>query len=125
MSYSRPGLEFALIMAKKRKSKDWKNKPAQSGSSMNYSSQNNSPSGWFAKHLSRRQLGKGLAWTAVLGMAGLTLYKIGGDDEPEIAEDSLDLQKKEGWNVGSTEKPLSFPSGVTPTDSVGKTWSAY
>lgn len=64
-------------------------------------------------------------WTAALGMAGLTIYKISGSDEPEVSLDSLELQRKEGWNVGSTEKTLVFPAGQTDTDSVGKTWSAY
>lgn len=64
-------------------------------------------------------------WTAALGMAGLTIYKISGSDEPEVSLDSLELQRKEGWNVGSTEKPLVFPAGQTDTDSAGKTWSAY
>ncbi len=80
---------------------------------------------WFEKHLSRRQLGKGLAWTAGLSMAGLALYQLAGDDEPEVAEDSLELQKKEGWNIGSTGKALVFPAAVSPTDSVGKAWSAF
>ncbi|HEX9000490.1 MAG TPA: hypothetical protein VGB07_11365, partial [Blastocatellia bacterium] len=79
---------------------------------MKNSSQNNSPAGWFTNHLSRRKLGKGLMWTAALGMAGLTVYKLSGDDEPEVSLDSLELQRKE-WNVGSTEKSLVFPAGLT------------
>jgi len=111
-------------MARKRTNKYWKKEPAQAGSSMKNSSQNNSPAGWFTNHLSRRKLGKGLMWTAALGMAGLTVYKLSGDDEPEVSLDSLELQRKE-WNVGSTEKSLVFPAGLTATDSAGKTWSAY
>lgn len=91
---------------------------------MNYP-QNNSPAGWFTDHLSRRKFGKGMMWTAALGMAGLTVYKLSADNEPEVSLDSLELQRKEGWNVGSTEKTLVFPAGLTATDSVGKTWSAY
>ena len=75
---------------------------------MKSSSQNNSPAGWFTAHLSRRKLGKGLMWTAALGMAGLTVYKLSGADEPEVTLDSLELQRKEGWNVGSTEKRSFF-----------------
>ncbi|MGE0884664.1 MAG: hypothetical protein AB7P14_14055 [Blastocatellales bacterium] len=108
-------------MANKRKS-NYSDKP--SSSQIRQSSYGNSPSGWFSNHLSRRQLGKGLAWTAGLGMAGLVLYQMAGDDEPEVTLDSLELQKKEGWNVGSTEKPLLYPVGVTPTDSTGQIWSA-
>lgn len=91
---------------------------------MKSSSQSNSPS-WFTDHLSRRKLGKGLMWTAALGMAGLTVYKISDKDDPEVTLDSLELQRKEGWNVGSTEKTLVFSANPSATDSVGKTWSAY
>ncbi len=79
---------------------------------------------WFTKHISRRSVGKGLAWSAVLAMAGVTIYQIAGDDEKEVNEDSLDLQKKEGWNVGSTDRSLGF-EGSSATDSRGKSWSGY
>ncbi|MGH9799576.1 MAG: hypothetical protein ACRD82_04365, partial [Blastocatellia bacterium] len=111
-------------MANKTKNKNRKTDSVQSGPSANSSLQRQTPK-WFEKHLSRRQVGKGLAWTAALGMAGLGLYKLSGSDEPEVAEDSLELQKKEGWNVGSTEKPLTFPATVLFTDSVSKTWGAF
>lgn len=79
---------------------------------------------WFTKHISRRSVGKGLAWTAALAMAGITVYQLSGDDDPEIPYDSLELQKKEGWNVGSTERPLAF-DGSSATDSRGKTLSGF
>jgi len=88
---------------------------------MKHPSQSNSPN-WFSEHLSRRKLGKGLMWTAALSAAGLTLYKISDKDDPEISLDSLELQRKEGWNVGSTEKPLVFSTNPAATDSQGKTW---
>jgi hypothetical protein len=78
---------------------------------------------WFSQHLSRRSFGKGLAWTAALTAAGLTIYQI-ADDEPEVSMDSLDLQRKSGWNVGSTDKPLTFEGSVT-TDSQNKSWPGY
>jgi len=77
---------------------------------------------WFTDHISRRSLGKGLAWGAVLAMAGVTVYQLAGDDDTEVSQDSLDLQKKEGWNVGSTDKPLTF-DGSSATDSRGKALS--
>ncbi|HKQ77290.1 MAG TPA: hypothetical protein VJ810_26565 [Blastocatellia bacterium] len=77
---------------------------------------------WFTKHISRRSLGKGLAWGAVLAMAGVTVYQLASDDDPEVSADSLDLQKKEGWNVGSTDKPLVF-DGSSQTDSRGRAMS--
>ncbi len=91
---------------------------------MKHASQSNSPAEWFQNHLSRRKLGKGLMWTAALGMAGLTVYKLSGDDDPEVSADSLELQRKE-WNIGSTEKALVFPAGLSATDSQGKTWNGY
>ncbi len=79
---------------------------------------------WFTKHISRRSVGKGLAWTAALAMAGVTVYQLSGDDDPEVPYDSLELQQKEGWNVGSTERSLAF-DGSSATDSRGKTLSGF
>src|SRR5215813_14485778 len=79
---------------------------------------------WFTKHISRRSVGKGLAWGAVLAMAGVTVYKLAGDGDKEIDEDSFALQKKEGWNVGSTDKFLNF-EGSSLTDSRGKYLTGY
>ncbi len=111
-------------MANKTKNKSTRTDSVQSGSRVNSSLQRQTPN-WFEKHLSRRQVGKGLAWTAALSMAGLGLYQLAGDDEPEVAEESLELQKKEGWNVGSTDKALTYTAGVTTTDSVNKVVSAF
>jgi hypothetical protein len=80
--------------------------------------------GWFTNHISRRSLGKGLAWGAVLAMAGVTVYQLASDDDQEVSEDSFGLQKKEGWNVGSTDKFLSF-EGSSLTDSRGKNLTGY
>jgi hypothetical protein len=80
---------------------------------------------WFTQHISRRSVGKGLAWTAALGMAGLTIAKLAGDDDPEVSLDSLDLQKREGWNVGSKDRALGYLEGLTPNDSLGRTWGAF
>jgi hypothetical protein len=79
---------------------------------------------WFTNHISRRSVGKGLAWGAVLAMAGVTVYKLADNDDKEVSEDSLALQKKEGWNVGSTDKFLSF-DGSSLTDSKGKNLTGY
>jgi hypothetical protein len=79
---------------------------------------------WFTNHISRRSLGKGLAWSAVLAMAGVTVYQLAGSGDQEVDSDSLDLQKKEGWNVGSTDKFLSF-EGSSVTDSRGRNLTGY
>jgi hypothetical protein len=79
---------------------------------------------WFTNHISRRSLGKGLAWGAVLAMAGVTVYQLAGGGDKEVDEDSIALQKKEGWNVGSTDKSLNF-EGQSLTDSRGKNLTGY
>lgn len=55
-------------------------------------------------------------------MAGVTIYQLAGGD-PEVALDSLELQKKEGWNIGASDKQLTYASGVTAEDSRGQRWS--
>src|SRR5262245_21645660 len=95
-------------------------------SSLKASSSSNpgSHADWFTKQISRRSLGKGLAWTAVLGMAGVTLFKFSSDKAShDVAYDSLELQRKEGWNVGSADRTLSYPAGVTNYDSKKQPWS--
>ena len=79
---------------------------------------------WFTNHISRRSVGKGLAWGAVLAMAGVTVYQLASDDDSEVSEDSLALQKKQGWNIGSTDKTLSFV-GATLADSRGNLWRGF
>ena len=78
---------------------------------------------WFTSHISRRSLGKGMAWAAALGMAGVTLYKFATGGSSEASFDSLALQQKEGWNVGSQDKLLTYSEGETGLDSRQKLWS--
>ena len=86
---------------------------------------------WFRQDISRRtasqRLGKGLAWTAALGAAGVTIYKLTASSDKEVDRDSLDIQQKEGWNIGSTDKPLNWSaSAPVPADSQHKTdWNTY
>ena len=111
-------------MASKNNLKDIKrpsfSRPTPSGT--------NKPGGqmteWFTNHISRRSLGKGLAWGAVLAMAGVTVYQLASGGDKEVNEDSFALQKKEGWNVGSTDKFLSF-EGSSLTDSRGRNLTGY
>lgn len=92
---------------------------------------NNQVTNWFQKDVSRRsatkRIGKGMAWAAGLGLVGLTGYKLFSSDDAEVSQDSLDLQKKEGWNVGSTERPLNFdPTLTSASASVADSdWKAY
>jgi len=86
---------------------------------------------WFKEDISRRRasarIGKGLAISSALAMAGVSIYKVASSDDDEITLDSLELQKQQGWNVGSTEKYLVFPAGsVKQLDSLNQTdWSKY
>lgn len=87
--------------------------------------------GWFRDEISRRtasqRLGKGLAWASALGMAGVSIFKFASDSGDEISFDSLELQRKEGWNIGSTEKRLVYTSGsLTARDSLNRDdWFQY
>lgn len=47
-------------------------------------------------------------------------------DEKEIDTDSLELQKKSGWNIGSENRPLTFGAPQTRIDSRnGDAWKQY
>jgi hypothetical protein len=87
--------------------------------------------GWFTEHLSRRsasqRLGKGMAWASVLGMAGVSLYKFTADADQEVSLDSLELQRREGWDVGSAGRQLIFPTaGLIAVDSQRRAdWNTY
>ncbi len=104
-------------------------------STTNYSSSpetgNNQVTNWFQQDVSRRsatkRIGKGMAWAAGLGLVGLTGYKLFSSDEAEVSQDSLELQKKEGWNIGSTDRKLNFdPTFTSATASVADSdWKQY
>jgi len=79
---------------------------------------------WFTSHISRRSLGKGMAWAAALGMAGVTIYKFATGGSSDASFDSLALQQKEGWDVGSQDKKLSFSEGATINDSRQTLWTS-
>jgi len=72
---------------------------------------------WYA--VDRRTFAKGgLAFTALLSMSGCK-------SEEQQAADSLDLQKKEGWNVGAKESRLFFTSTTEEDASGSKDWRPY
>jgi hypothetical protein len=66
--------------------------------------------------MNRRSFGKGIAWSAVLGAAGLSVYQFASSGDNEVNLESLEVQQKSGWNVGAPDKPLTF-DGIVPTDS--------
>lgn len=76
-------------------------------------------SSWFEAQLTRRdahKLGVGLA--AVAALAGC-------DDEKVAELDSLDAQKKGGWDVGDTQMTLAFTNGVQSDSKGGTGFKAY
>ncbi len=80
---------------------------------------------WFTRHLSRRTLGKGMAWGALLGMAGVTTVKLVAGDEREASFDSLDLQRREGWDVGANGEQFDQTVGSlheSAVDSLNRSW---
>ncbi|QUW04719.1 hypothetical protein J8C06_13195 [Chloracidobacterium validum] len=79
---------------------------------------------WWQK-VSRRGWIIGGATAGVVtigGIAGLvTLF-----GEKEVDTDSLELQKKNGWNIGSEDRPLNFSVPKTQIDSRnGQAWKTY
>lgn len=81
--------------------------------------------GWFKSQLSRRSVGIGMALAAVAGMAGVSLYKFGGEAESESSLDSLELQRREGWNVGAGDQPLRSMPGEVTLDSRQQSWNGF
>ncbi len=104
---------------------------SSSASSSSTASGDNQVTNWFQQDLTRRsatkRIGKGMAWAAGLGMVGLTGYQIFSDDDTEVSQDSLELQKKEGWNIGATDRKLNFdPTFTSATASVPDSdWKQY
>lgn len=84
--------------------------------------------------LTRREANKtiakiGIASLAVAAGVGVVGCGDGSEDaddgSTEVQQDAIELQKKEGWNAGSTDKKLTF-TGKTSTDSQGTMdWSNF
>lgn len=83
---------------------------------------------WWREMITRREAGNRIAKiglsAAVIAAAGVA--GCGGDDDGEdVDQDALQLQQKEGWNVGATDRMLAL-SNTSSTDSRGTVdWSAY
>ena len=84
--------------------------------------------------LTRREANKTIAKIGIASLAvaaGVGVVGCGDDSEDaddgstEVQQDAIELQKKEGWNAGSTDKKLTF-TGKTSTDSQGTMdWSNF
>lgn len=88
---------------------------------------------WWQQMLTRREANKTIAKIGIATLAAAAVGVVGcGDDSEdlddgatEVQQDALELQKKEGWNAGSTDKQLTF-TGKTGTDSQGSMdWANY
>ena len=84
---------------------------------------------WWQEMLTRREANSRIAKlgaTALLiASAGITAEGCGGGDDEEVQRDALDLQQKEGWNVGSTDKPLTTPNRASSDSQGTVNWSGY
>jgi hypothetical protein len=86
---------------------------------------------WWRQMLSRREANKRIAQ---IGLAAVVVSTVGvagcggGDDEDEDAtiedHDAIELQKKDGWNVGSDAK-LALVDRSTSDSKNSLDWSAY
>jgi hypothetical protein len=47
------------------------------------------------------------------------------DDTTDVDKDSLDLQRAQGWNVGSEEKALTLPGAQTQDSKQSDAWKRY
>jgi hypothetical protein len=84
------------------------------------------PSGdsWWEKMLSRRKLIRNVAIGA--GVVGLAVMcSDNGEDEIDAEKDALDLQKKEGWNVGSDERPLRLADKAGSDSRGTQDWKKF
>jgi hypothetical protein len=72
------------------------------------------------------RVGKMGAFAGLAALVGINRLDCGDDtDETTVDKDSLELQKEQGWNFGSTDKPLKFTDTVL-LDSKGTVdWSNY
>lgn len=83
---------------------------------------------WWEEAITRREanlrLAKLGALAALLSASGV-LQSCGDDEETTEESDALELQKKEGWNVGATTDSIVMPD-PTLVDSKGSlAWSTY
>jgi hypothetical protein len=59
-----------------------------------------------------------------IAAAGVIVALLSGSDEKETAVDSLDLQEKEGWDVGQPGGTLPFPGATMQDAENGRSWQA-
>jgi hypothetical protein len=80
------------------------------------------PKPWWKTSRRKFIVGSALAAGAVL-TGGVWLAT--RDDTMDVDKDSLDLQRAQGWNIGSEEKSLSFPGAQTLDSNKSDAWRKY
>lgn len=80
------------------------------------------PKPWW--QTSRRKFIVGGAVAAGAALTG-GIWLATRDDTTDVEKDSLDLQRAQGWNVGSEEKTLSLPGAQTLDSRQGDDWKRY
>jgi hypothetical protein len=86
-----------------------------------------SPTHWWDSMLTRREANMRLAKLGAMAalIAASGVVQGCGDDDDEVEQEALDLQKKEGWNVGSTDKSLTVSDRMSADSSGSITWQTY
>lgn len=80
------------------------------------------PKAWW--QTSRRRFIVGGAAAAV-AVAGGGLWLATRDDTSDVDKDSLDLQRAQGWDIGSEEKTLIFPNPHSLDSQRSGAWKRY
>jgi hypothetical protein len=79
---------------------------------------------WWNTMLTRRAATKSLAGLAA--MAGMSSFVTACDDDDEESDrDVLEIQQKEGWNVGSTDKTLQFANKQDSDSLRDQNWRTF
>lgn len=91
----------------------------------NHTPQKESSEHWWDTMLTRRQMNQQIvSTTALMVMAGVT-SSCDDDDEVEAEKSTLELQQKEGWNIGSQDKQLTFPDKQLMDSKNTQNWKNY
>ena len=81
------------------------------------------PKAWW--QTSRRKFIVGGAAAATIALAGGGIWLATRDDTTDVDKDSLDLQRAQGWNIGSEEKKLILPHMQTLDSQQHDAWKRY
>lgn len=81
------------------------------------------PKSWWST--SRRRFIVGGAVAAGVAVTGGGIWLANRDDTTEVDQDSLELQRASGWNVGSEETRLTFTGAQTVDSQGSNNWTRY